>query len=177
MRNFVNNVDVSDVDRKSTLRRGAQKSKGAEWKRIEPSASAISPLKPPESTKRLEPIELSENHSTCQNIPSRRHTDDPFRPSENELCVTIVYISGLPETIHFHSGSEISYISKSFCERARIGLREENCEPKMANKTTEPLESNIERAPISIGPYSEAFRCTDCTLNHYLILGKNGLVR
>ena len=61
--------------------------------------------------------------------------DDPFEPSDPSLLVTEARIAGIKARVLIDDGAELNHISKDFCEKHGIVLKEENYTASMANNT------------------------------------------
>lgn len=168
-------ASVSAVVRKAYVQKLPKSPEELSGSRSIPSAPTT-PSEPTEPFETIEPVEPKKIFESSDIETNETSIEcDLFKKSENGPCITSGQVNGVPATILFDGGSEISYVSNYLCEILRTGLQKEPYKAAMANKTTEPLESTVDKIQVSIGPYSEAFRAAAIPLNYDLILGKNGL--
>lgn len=77
-----------------------------------------------------ETITVFKTKETMNTNPS----NDPFHPSENQICLTQGYVAGVPATLLFDGSAEASHISKEFWERVRRGLRKDQWTIRIQNQ-------------------------------------------
>lgn len=119
-------------------------------------------------------IETQDSTSEPPLVPKSKETiNSPFKPSDTGLLVATGHLQGKPIRILFDPGSEISYVSKDFCDTQDIHYSQSDFSATMANKETQKLHRTDYPLSLQIKGYTESLLLAVCPLNHDVILGMN----